>query len=116
MGAAAGALNLALGVLRMAGLPAATALLGVAVWRSGTLGRWGPLPLSVAFLASPLPTIAIMIAVLGGAGGVPASSVTTLDHLLISGLPAALCGAGWVLLGSVLASNGSEVRPVGEAA
>jgi len=113
-GAVANASALVLGIFRTLGLPAAVALLGIAAWRSGTLGRWGVLPLAVALLASPLPTIVIAIFVFPSMS-VPASSVTTLDHLLVSGLPAALSGAGWVLLGTILARNVAEGRAIRNA-
>ena len=113
-GAVADGLAVVLGLSRMFGLPLATALLGVAAWRSGVLGRWGSLPLAVALLASPLLPIT-MGAIVLPAWSVPAESVTMLDHLLISGLPAVLVGAGWALLGSVLASGTEPRREVRDA-
>ena len=113
-GAVADVLAVVLGVSRIFGLPLATALLGIAAWRSGVLGRWRSLPLAVALLASPLLTMAMALVVIGAAG-VPAESVTMLDHLLIFGLPAVLAGAGWALLGSVLASGTEPRRGVQDA-
>jgi hypothetical protein len=42
------------GMLRLWGLPLGIALLGVALLRSGLLGRWKALPLAVGLLMSPL--------------------------------------------------------------
>lgn len=94
-----------LGALVIFGLPLALILLGLPVWRSGTMGRWSTLPLGVgaATFAIHLATIAL-VQVLWGGVLTPASFLPIFATVAI---PAAAIGGMWTLLGITVARNGN---------
>ena len=96
----------ALEVLRILGMPLATMLLGVAVWRSGVLGGWGFLPVALGALSSPLMWALVFAGgyLVAGQDGTVASS-TALTNLYFFGAPHSVTGTGWALLGFLLYSG-----------
>ncbi len=103
------AATLVLEVLRMLGLPLATVLLGVAVWRSGVLGRWGFLPVALGALSSPLMWALVFAGgyLVAGQDGMVVSSGELAD-LYFFGVPHLVAGLGWALLGWLLFSGRVE--------
>lgn len=106
-------------------MPLALVLLGVAVWRSGTLGRWRALPVVVGVLTSPLVPLAIGAAVYlavtyggsepyGWSAFMSALDASRRNNLLTSFLltrvPDVVAGSGWVLLGLVLFTGRGKTR------
>ncbi|MGB3635768.1 MAG: hypothetical protein WA982_17160, partial [Rubrobacteraceae bacterium] len=89
-----------LGVLVTFGLPLALTLLGLAVWRSRTMGHWSILPLGVGIVTFliPLATITVAHVLWGGV----LSSTSFLPVILIVAIPAAAIGTMWALLGLAL--------------
>ena len=94
-----------LGGAKILGLPLATALLGVAAWHSGVLGGWSAFPLVLGLGMSPLgiallPLLFRLMVDLDGAFG----SDLARD-LVLFGVPNAVTGLGWALLGWLLFSG-----------
>lgn len=89
----------ALGYLAAFGLPAASMLLGMAVWWSGTLGRWRALPAAVGMLTCLAPVVGTAAAHAIW-GFVPAAEA--LGAFALVGAPQILIGTGWTTLGLLL--------------
>lgn len=107
---------MALGVaawLRLWGLPLGIVLLGVAVLKWGLFGRWSALPLAVGLLMSTLLNLFLfyLLALVTGADISNGEIVTyptpwpDWPDFYTYGVPSAIVGTGWVLLGWVLWSS-----------
>lgn len=95
-----------LGALVVFGLPLALMLLGLSVWRSGTMGRWSILPLGVgaATFAIHSATIALVQVFWGGV----LNSTSFLPVFVMVATPAAVIGGMWVLLGLTIVRSENE--------
>ncbi len=104
--------------LMLSGLPLGIVLLGVAVLRSGLLGRWSALPLAVGLLMNPLLNLFLfyLLALVKGADISDGDIVTVptawpnWSGFYTYVVPNAILGASWVLLGWVLWSSQGEHR------
>lgn len=98
-----------LSLLMTFGLPLALILLGIAVWRSGTMGRWNLLPISVgiATFLIPLATITVAHLLLGGV----LSSPSFFTAFATIGMPGLVIGFMWTLLGLAVVRSGRSERP-----
>jgi hypothetical protein len=87
----------ALSMLATLGLPLALTLLGLAVRRSRTMGRWSILPLGVgiATFLVHLATITVIHLLWGGV----LSSISFFTAFVTTAVPMAVIGAMWTLLG-----------------
>ena len=87
----------ALGLLATFGLPLALILLGVAVWRSGEMGRWSLLPVCVGVATFLIPLTIITVGQVLWEGYLPQSSFFAAFATI--GMPALVIGCMWTLLG-----------------
>ena len=92
-------LYVTLGSLSARGLPIAMILLGIAVWRSGLLGRLRALPVVVGILTILVPFSSIVLAHLVSDYVFYGSA---LALFVTVGIPQVIIGLAWMLLGFVL--------------
>jgi hypothetical protein len=92
-------LYMTLGSLSGFGLPVAAILLGIAVWRSGLLGRWSALPIIVGTITILAPFSGIVVARLISDY---VFSGSALELFVVVGIPQIVVGCLWMLLGFVL--------------
>jgi hypothetical protein len=93
--------------LMLWGLPLGIVLLGVAVLRSGLLGRWKVLPLAVGLLMSPLLNLlqSLPLYLMTGSDTLVPTPWPDWPEFFVFVVPNAIIGTSWVLLGWVLLSG-----------
>ena len=97
-----------LGFLATLGLPLALILLGVAVWRSGTMGRWSLLPIGVGIVTFLIPLTTITVGQVLWQGYLPQGSF--FAAFAVIGLPTLAIGSMWTLLGFMVVRSGNAGR------
>lgn len=86
-------------------LSISTGLLGLSVWRTGTLGKWSVLPVSIGAVMLGLLVLATVATLAYGPRTLQISDA--LETFIYIGAPSIVLGLAWVLLGYVIRSENS---------
>ena len=102
-----------LGALVVFGIPLALTLLGIAVRRLRSMGRWSILPMGVGIVTFLIPLATTMIAHVFWRGVLPQSS--SLGTFAMVAMPAIAIGATWVMLGITVMRSESGDQALAQA-